>query len=140
MFNGCSSLTSAPELPATNLAYECYKCMFQDCTSLTSAPELPVTNLAHSCYYGMFYGCSSLVNAPELPATNLAEDCYSYMFADCTSLTSVNVGFTNWSSNGTYDWFYNVPSVGTFVCPEELPIQYGKSYIPNGWTVKTFKL
>ena len=34
MFAGCTSLTSAPALPATTLANYCYQRMFQDCTSL----------------------------------------------------------------------------------------------------------
>ena len=34
--------------------------MFYQCTSLTAAPELPATTLAQSCYYQMFYSCSKL--------------------------------------------------------------------------------
>ena len=36
----------------------CYTTMFQDCTSLTTAPELPATTLAEGCYRYMFNGCS----------------------------------------------------------------------------------
>ena len=86
MFNNCSSLTTAPELPATALAYACYADMFFNCSSLTTAPELPATTLARSCYSDMFYGCSSLTAAPELPATTLADDCYNTMFYGCESL------------------------------------------------------
>ena len=85
---GCSSLTSAPELPATTLADYCYQNMFQYCSSLTTAPALPATRLAYSCYWDMFYGCTSLTTAPELPATTLAVYCYCNMFYDCTSLTT----------------------------------------------------
>lgn len=46
IFFGCSSLTQAPDLPATNLAFGCYGMMFYDCTSLTQAPALPATTLA----------------------------------------------------------------------------------------------
>ena len=60
MFNGCASLTSAPELPATTLAQYCYQNMFQGCTSLTSAPQLPATTLSPACYRNMFNGCSKL--------------------------------------------------------------------------------
>ena len=87
LFQGCTSLTQAPELPATTLAYGCYAHMFSGCTSLTQAPELPATTLAEYCYDDMFYGCTSLTQAPELPATTLAYDCYSRMFRGCTSLT-----------------------------------------------------
>ncbi len=87
MFNGCTSLTTAPELPATTLAESCYNSMFMGCTSLTTAPELPATTLAESCYSYMFNGCTSLTTAPELWATSLAVSCYNYMFSGCTSLT-----------------------------------------------------
>ena len=88
MFAGCTSLTSAPALPATTLAERCYYQMFKDCTSLTATPTLPATTLANRCYQGMFFGCISLTSAPALPATTLAERCYYQMFNCCTSLTS----------------------------------------------------
>ena len=88
LFNGCTSLTTAPELPATTLANYCYNSMFAGCTSLTTAPELPATTLARNCYSYMFNGCTSLTTAPELPATTLANNCYQLMFRECTSLTT----------------------------------------------------
>ena len=88
MFVGCTSLTTAPSLPATTLANYCYSAMFKGCTSLTTAPSLPATTLAHSCYNNMFRECSNLTTAPSLPATTLADYCYSAMFEDCTSLTT----------------------------------------------------
>ena len=88
LFEGCTSLTSAPELPATTLTDSCYLGMFEDCTSLTSVPELPATTLADACYINMFQGCTSLTTAPSLPATTLASGCYNGMFNGCTSLTS----------------------------------------------------
>ena len=86
MFSGCTSLKSAPALPATTLAQNCYVYMFSGCTSLETAPALPATTLAESCYEYMFEGCTSLESAPALPATDLAESCYEYMFSGCTSL------------------------------------------------------
>ncbi len=87
LFCKCTNLTSAPELPATMLAHDCYGGMFSGCTGLTSAPELLAMTLAHSCYYGMFSGCTGLTSAPELPATTLAGYCYGGMFSGCTGLT-----------------------------------------------------
>lgn len=89
LFEDCEQLTSAPDLPATELYDYCYNSMFKGCTSLEKAPNLPATTLKQSCYSGMFMGCTSLVTAPALPATQIAEECYSYMFQDCTSLTNV---------------------------------------------------
>ena len=88
MFWGCTSLTTASALPATTLTDGCYAAMFADCTSLTTAPALPATTLALSCYSSMFSGCTSLTTAPELPATTLTNFCYSRMFMECTSLTT----------------------------------------------------
>lgn len=89
MFYGCGSLTTAPKLPATTLADGCYDSMFWKCIRLTTAPELPATTLAAHCYEGMFYNCTSLTTAPSiLPATTLAPECYSAMFCNCESLTT----------------------------------------------------
>ena len=89
MFNGCTSLTTAPALPATTLANSCYFGMFSGCTALTTAPALlPATTLTTGCYKYMFYGCTSLTTAPALPATTLKTSCYEYMFYGCTSLTT----------------------------------------------------
>ena len=136
MFNSLN-ITSAPTLPATELAEGCYDSMFYGCASLTVATELPATTLAKRCYQNMFSHCTSLVKAPELPVTNLAEGCYDSMFHVCTSLSYVKVGFTDWNRNNdsTYSWLYNVSSTGTFVYPKGLPIQYGADYIPENWTI-----
>ena len=44
------------------LAFECYAYMFQNCTSLTTAPDLPATTLSAYCYDNMFVGCSKLAS------------------------------------------------------------------------------
>ena len=86
MFQGCTSLTQAPDLPATTLATNCYDNMFSG-TAITQAPVLPAMTLADWCYYQMFKGCKSLTQAPALPAITLAKNCYDGMFSGCTSLT-----------------------------------------------------
>lgn len=86
LFYGCTSLMKAPELPAMKTAESSYRSMFYNCTSLMEAPELPATTLAESSYRTMFMGCSSLVKASQLPATSLAPYCYSNMYENCTSL------------------------------------------------------
>ena len=88
LFEGCTSLLSAPELPATTMEKGCYSQMFAGCTALKSAPELPAEVLATNCYGWMFKGCSALASAPELPATKMEAYCYNGMFANCTKLTS----------------------------------------------------
>ena len=86
LFEYCSSLTTAPDLPATELTDRCYSFMFSGCTSLVKAPDLPAPELTESCYESMFSNCYSLTVKPELPATKLADYCYSWMFNGCTSL------------------------------------------------------
>ena len=86
LFSNCKALTSAPELPATTLASECYYGMFYGCTNLETAPALPATTLAENCYYEMFKGCTNLNAAPKLLATTLASYCYFGMFSNCTTL------------------------------------------------------
>lgn len=117
LFKWCTSLTTAPELNATNLGEGCYAGMFDWCTSLTTAPVLPATHCPNECYCAMFRWCislttppvlnstslggwftyanmfewcTSLSSAPALPATNLNNryGCYYYMFSWCTSLTT----------------------------------------------------
>ena len=60
LFYNCGVLTSAPDLPATTLATNCYDCMFFYCTSLESAPVLPATTLSDWCYFQMFSYCKKL--------------------------------------------------------------------------------
>ena len=111
--------------------------MFRNCTSLTQAPELPATKLYSYCYYSMFNGCTSLTTAPELPATTLASACYSYMFDGCKKLNYIKMLATDIpASNCLSNWVGNVSSTGTFVKnPDMTSLPSGTSGIPSGWTV-----
>ena len=114
MFEGCTSLTTAPELPATTLANSCYNNMFKDCTALTTAPALPATTLDTSCYRYMFNGCTSLTTAPALPATTLANSCYESMFQGCISLTTAPALPATTLANSCYrSMFYGCTSLTT---------------------------
>ena len=144
LFKNCNVLTSAPELPATTLAGNCYDGMFSGCTSLTAAPELPATTLASYCYYEMFYNCTSLESAPELPATELAEACYCKMFSGCANLSSVtmlapsdkikdtSVSFNGWLKNaGTNDGITR-----TLIVKDEAAynaLETNSDYLPANW-------
>ena len=114
-------------LPATTAA-NCYMDMFLGCTSLTHAPDLPATVLADKCYFRMFYSCFGLSCIPYLPSevtwsgtstrprycyqmfqsctgiteltgslfggtTTLSRGCFEDMFSNCTGLTSVDKDF-----------------------------------------------
>jgi hypothetical protein len=114
IFYGCTSLTTAPTLPATTLAPACYQSMFQGCTSLTTAPTLPATTLAPACYQSMFGGCTLLTTAPALPATTLTGSCYASMFGGCTSLTTApTLPATTLADYCYSDMFYGCSSLTT---------------------------
>ena len=137
MFDGCTSLTTAPELPVTTLAEGCYRSMFRGCTNLTTVPELPATTLVMNCYAYMFKGCTSLTTAPELPATTLANWCYTNMFNGCTKLSYIKCLATDISaSNCLSDWVSGVASTGRFVKAASMTSwTTGTSGIPTDWTV-----
>ena len=115
----------------------CYAYLFSG-TLLTTAPELPATTLAYGCYASMFQGCTSLTKAPELPADNLVDNCYAFMFDGCSSLNYVSAGFYNWVQYATDNWLNSVAATGTFVCPstliENTPAdQRSTSTVPESW-------
>ena len=114
--------------------------MFQKCTSLTNAPELPATTLASGCYSSMFNSCTSLTKAPELPATTLADYCYNWMFYRCKKINYVKMAATDVSANGCLSkWLQDVSSIGTFV--KYAAATWKDPYrdvIPSNWTVETY--
>ena len=108
LFYDCTALTSAPELPAENLANYCYKSMFYGCSSLKTAPKLPAKTMASECYAHMFNECSSLKKAPELPAETLAHACYSSMFQECYALESAPASLpAKKMASQCYSWMFN---------------------------------
>jgi len=137
MFYGCSMLQEAPTLPATTLAEHCYQWMFGLCTSLTEAPSLPATSLKGYCYCNMFNGCTALKKAPDLPATTLASICYAGMFDGCSQLNEVKAMFTTTPSTSyTENWLRGVSSSGTFIKNSAATWDVsGVHGIPSGWTV-----
>ena len=140
MFKGCSALTYVPDLPATKMEAYCYNSMFANCTSLKFAPELPATRLDTGCYHCMFEGCTSLTSAPELPATELVSNCYEFMYKDCRNLRYVIGLFTTEpSKKTTEDWLSGVAASGTFIKSEKATWDVtGVHGIPEGWKIETW--
>ena len=116
--------------------------LFNDCNVLTSAPELPATTLAGNCYDSMFYGCTSLTDAPELKATKLVASCYDNMFYGCTKLSTVTMlAPSDQISNATrycYKWLYNAGTDET-VSSRTLKVMDAdaytalEGYLPDNW-------
>jgi hypothetical protein len=119
MFNGCTSLIAAPDLPAASMTYLCYTAMFYSCTSLVDAPALPAMTLYDSCYMSMFQGCINLLNAPELPATSLARYCYYSMFRGCTKL--VNPPIMNATTVAEYSCYCMFHTCSSLIASPNLP-------------------
>ena len=139
LFYGCTYLISAEHLylPKGTIIYDCYGEMFRDCTSLTTAPALPATTLANFCYAMMFYGCTSLTTAPVLTATTLTRACYLDMFRHCTNLNSVTCLATDISAhNCVSNWLEDVSETGTFTKAASMnDWTTGDSGIPSGWNI-----
>lgn len=102
MFMGCTSLHSAPDLPATVLADKCYFRMFYNCTELSSIPSFAsevtmsgTSNRRRYCFQ-MFQSCTgikALTGSLFGGTTTLAPNCFEDMFANCTNLKSVDENF-----------------------------------------------
>ena len=144
LFENCSVLTSAPELPATKLANCCYYFMFWKCTNLTSAPVLPATTLAVHCYSNMFAECTNLTSAPELPATTLAVHCYYGMFSACPKLSSVTMlapkSEIETKNNCVLNWLIGTDNSVTRTLKVKNEAAYkalenNTAYLPENWKI-----
>lgn len=142
LFRKCDVLTSVPDLPATNLADNCYRNMFEECTSIAEAPALPATKLAPYCYYDMFSGCTALTEVPDLLAKELPEHCYQYMFSSCEALvkgpkvsaTTIN----QYSCHQMFAYCKNLSSVKLLIPSDQMGVSYGvKSCFSNAGTAVT---
>jgi len=136
LFSDSINLVDASDLiMSATVANNCYRNMFEGCTSLTTAPELPATTLVSSCYNGMFQGCTSLTTAPELPATTLVSSCYRNMFYNCRNVSEITIYADDISANYCLTtWLYGVASTGTFHNLGSASYPSGANGIPSGWT------
>lgn len=94
MFENCTNLTNAPDLPATDLKDSCYSYMFSGCTSLKKTGNVQWSNTANRCCEYMFIGCTGLTNVSDTifyDNVNLTTECYWGMFQDCTNISSVRI-------------------------------------------------
>ena len=125
-------------LSATSLASSCYAHMFQGCTRLSSAPDLPVTTLAQNCYSNMFNGCTNLTTAPSLYATTLVKGCYEKMFYGCSKLESIRCKATNIDAEDcTKEWTSGVSANGIFKKNATTNWPQGENDIPESWSIST---
>ena len=85
MFQGCSSLTTIPQLDTSNGTN--FSNMFSSCYALTTIPQLDTSNGTNFCY--MFNSCSNLTNIPQLDTSNGTS--FIHMFYNCTDLTNLTM-------------------------------------------------
>ena len=117
MFYGCTSLTTAPSLPAMTLSNYCYQNMLYGCTSLTTAPALPATTLAIQCYASMFYGCTKIKLSTTL--TGIYDTVYRIPTAG-TGTTATNALLDMFTSTG--GTFTGTPDINTTYYTENTPV------------------
>lgn len=125
LFYNCSVLTSAPELPATSLAYNCYHCMFLGCTNLKSA-ELSIEFLYRGCCSHMFYDCTNLSSVT--------------MLAPSDQITSKLGCATDWLNNAGTD-----PSVQNRTLKVQDKAAYealkaNAKFLPTNWQIGNCKV
>jgi hypothetical protein len=89
MFNGCTSLTQAPALPATTLAYWCYFNTFKDCTSIPepkyNMPNLTfdeVANAISNPYIFGYYGTYEVQCSDKILVATFDEDKWEWTITE----------------------------------------------------------
>ena len=84
LFQGCSSLVTPPDMPATSVGSYSYGGMYSN-SGVMYAPDLPATTVGSYCYYYMFEN-APIKRLGELPAATLATNCYQAMCINCSEL------------------------------------------------------
>ena len=108
MFNGCSSLSTLPDISKWNTNNVTHMTnIFNGCSSLTSLPDISKwnTNNVSNMSY-MFNGCSSLSTLPDISKWNTNNVInMSYMFSECSSLSSLP-DISKWNTNNVINMSY----------------------------------
>ena len=142
MFQHCTSLVNAPDLPQTELATSCYAEMFAGCTALRNVPRLPATEIAVGSYFGMFSGCSSLTEGADLTkVTKLGTNGITEMYYRCSSLEKAYAPTVDFSDTyNSTDWLKYVSASGTLYADASIAATIptdNTSGCPSGWNVQT---
>ena len=137
LFDG-SGVVSAENLvlPVMTLTNDCYRGMFANTPTMITAPKLPATTLAAECYWYMFQR-TNISEIPELPAATLPIGAYCGMFHEASSLNFIKCLATNISAaSATTSWTHVVANQGTFIKSANMTDwTIGENGIPVGWVV-----
>lgn len=164
-FSSCTSLTSTPSLPFSEVGYYSFRYMFSGCTSLITIQPMTIGSNSTGAMYYMFSGCTSLVDASMITITNEQWDACSDMFSRCTSLRKspiikgdlkqsscrnmfylcssleevVYLGTTSPNSSNSDSWLLNVPATGTFYMSQnatwDSTVSRDANGVPASWTI-----
>ena len=74
--------------------------MFYGCTSLTTAPELPATTLVNSCYTQMFFGCTKLNYVKAMFTTRPGTFTSNWLYNVSSTGTFVKNSAATWNLPG----------------------------------------
>lgn len=139
LFEGCTALYTAPEVPSTTVADGCYYSMFEGCSNLGTAPScLPASILKSQCYVGMFQGCTSLKKSPSIMASTIvnSSEALQNMFRSCSLLEEIDIEYYKGSFTSAYpafnNWVEGVAGSGTIYYRGPDTTE-GPNAIPVGW-------
>lgn len=117
---------------------KCFEGLFATATGITTAPELPATNLKNDCYRAMFRNCKNLVSSPDLPAETLPAGSYAQMFETCTNIQKIKTFCKSIGTDALLKWLpTGISSTGVFYKNSQWnDYTLGESGIPSGWTIQ----
>ena len=121
----------------SKLSDYCFRSLFENCTGLIEAPDMPAIKLTRSCYSNMFNGCSNLEGMPYLPAKELEDYSYSFMFYGCSKLENIKIGYSGNFGIAFNQWVGNINTTGTLFY-NGTDTRTGSSGIPSNWVVQSF--
>ena len=102
-----------------NTTNGCYNMMFADCTSLTTAPVLPATTLVERCYNGMFRDCSRLNSvtsyAQDISASNCLGNWLNGVSATGDFYNMGGATYTSGASGIPTGWTVHTPSINVTI-------------------------
>lgn len=139
MFRGCKNLTTAPQLLATQSAYECYSSMFEGCINLEIAPEINLVDMSENACMRMFcmdrnnkITTPKMTKSPILRVATCAKNCYKEMFKGNGNLVELTCLMEN-STQAFDGWLTNCSNTGIFY-KSPLKTNWVSSNV-NNWTI-----
>ena len=86
MFQGCTSLTVSPDLPARKVPESAYEQMFMGCEQLTTPPQINGRSFNSRSCFEMFNGDANLNRVPEMLIIESSANSFENMFTGASGL------------------------------------------------------